>query len=246
MLNDLRQDKILSYLKEHTSATVKELAAALYVSDATVRRDLSRMQELGLLRRSHGGAVILQEADEVSLFVRINENAKAKERAASRALKEIPKDFRSVFLDSSSTVLALAQRLDLSHKTVMTNNLQTAMLLPRSQDMNLMIPGGSIYPVGNSVMGSWTNSLLKDFSFDLMLCSCAAVADKNAYETSIEQREIKRTVFDRSECRILVCDRSKLGRRGTYLFEPLSAFDKVVFDELTEAERAALEGAPLN
>lgn len=246
MLNDLRQDKILSYLKEHTSATVKELAAALYVSDATVRRDLSRMQELGLLRRSHGGAVILQEADEVSLFVRINENAKAKERAAYRALKEIPKDFRSVFLDSSSTVLALAQRLDLSHKTVMTNNLQTAMLLPRSQDMNLMIPGGSIYPVGNSVMGSWTNSLLKDFSFDLMLCSCAAVADKNAYETSIEQREIKRTVFDRSESRILVCDRSKLGRRGTYLFEPLSAFDKVVFDELTEAERAALEGAPLN
>ncbi len=245
MFTNERQDEILQILKEKRSATVKKLADSLFVSTATIRRDLNEMQKLGLIERSHGGAVILEEADEVSIFVRINENAKEKERAAFQALNAIPKDFKSVFLDSSSTVLALAQRLDLSRKTVMTNNLQTAVLLSRMDNVNLLIPGGNIYATGNSVVGSWTTSLLKDFSFDLMLSSCAAIKDKCAFETSIEQREIKRTVFERSDYKILVCDHSKLIKKGTYMYEPLSCFDKVVFDYLTDDDKSALDGVPL-
>lgn len=243
MLTNERQEQILNILKMRHSATVKTLANSLFVSTATIRRDLNEMQKLGLIERSHGGAVILEEADEVSIFVRINENAKEKERAAFQALNLIPKDFKSVFLDSSSTVLALAQRLDLSRKTVMTNNLQTAVALSRMDDVNLLIPGGNIYSKGNSVVGSWTTSLLKDFSFDLMLCSCAAIKDKCAFENSIEQREVKRTVFERSECRILVCDHSKLTKKGTYMFQPLSCFDGVVFDYLTDEDRNSLGDA---
>lgn len=246
MLTNERQEQILQILKKNHSATVKELAYSLYVSTATIRRDLEEMQKLGLIERSHGGAVILEEADEVSIFVRINENAKAKERAAFRALSVVPKDFRSVFLDSSSTVLALAQRLDLTHKTVMTNNLQTAMLLSKVTDINLLIPGGRIFTAGSSVVGSWTTSLLEDFSFDLMLSSCAAVNGQSAYESSIEQRDVKRAVLARSDYKILVLDRSKLDKKATYLLGSLSSFDKVVFDELTEADRQKLKGVPLS
>ncbi|MGN1103454.1 MAG: DeoR/GlpR family DNA-binding transcription regulator [Candidatus Coproplasma sp.] len=245
MLTNERQEQILSILKKKHSATVKNLAAELFVSDATIRRDLNEMQKLGLIERSHGGAVILEEADEVSIFVRINENAKEKERAAFQALNVIPKDFKSVFLDSSSTVLALAQRLDLSHKTVMTNNLQTAIALSRIDDINLLIPGGNIFSTGNSVVGSWTTSLLKDFSFDLMLCSCAAIKDNCAYENSIEQREVKRTAFERSERRIIICDHSKLNKKATYMFQPLTAFDNVVFDYLTDEDRNLLKNVPV-
>lgn len=245
MFSNERHEQILLILKEKHSATVTELAKSLFVSTATIRRDLDEMQKLGLIERSHGGAVILEEADEVSIFVRINENAKEKEKAAFNSLRAIPKDFKTVFLDSSSTVLAIAQRLDLSRKTVMTNNLQTAMLLSKMKDVNLMIPGGNIYTTGNSVVGSWTTSLLKDFSFDLMLSSCAAIKSNCAYENSIEQREIKRTVFERSDYKILVCDHSKLFKKATYRYEPLSNFDKVVFDYLTDEDEKSLEGVPL-
>lgn len=245
MLTNERQEEILNILKKRHSATVKNLATALFVSDATIRRDLNEMQKLGLIERSHGGAVILEEADEVSIFVRINENAKEKERAAFQALNVIPKDFKSVFLDSSSTVLALAQRLDLSHKTVMTNNLQTAIALSRMDNVNLLIPGGNIFSKGNSVVGSWTTSLLKDFSFDLMLCSCAAIKDKCAFENSIEQREVKRSAFERSEKKILICDHSKLTKKATYMFQPLSAFDNVVFDYLTDEDKNLLENVSI-
>lgn len=245
MLDDVRRDKILTYLKTNVSATVKELASALYVSDATIRRDLTEMQNLGLLKRSHGGAVLLEPADEISIFVRMTKNVKEKELAATNALRHIPVDFKTVFLDCSSTILALGQRMNLSDKTVMVNNLQTAMQLSKVRGINLLIPGGNIMSTGVSVTGSWTNTLISEFRFDLMLASCAAIDTQNAYETSIDQRETKRTAFERSAYRILIVDHTKFPKHETYVFEKLSAFDLIVFDSLTEADRAALQGLPV-
>lgn len=245
ILDYQRQDQIFNYLKEKTSATVKELAAAMYVSDATIRRDLIGMQNLGLIKRTHGGVVLLDAADEISLFVRITEHAKEKEAAATKALRYLPAEFRTVFLDSSSTVLALAQRMNLTEKTVMTNNLQTAIMLSKIKGINLLIPGGAVSATGASVAGSWTNAQLSDFRFDLMLSSCAALDCSCAYETSLEQREIKRTVFEHSAFRMLVAGHSKFSAKGAYCLKELSAFDRIVLDEIGEEERKKLEGLPV-
>ena len=245
MLSNERQDKILAILKKKYSATVQELSKELYASSATVRRDLEEMQNMGLLKRSHGGAVLIESADEISIFVRMTENARQKELAATRALKYIPMDFQTVFLDSSSTVLALAQRMNLTDKTVITNNLQTVLQLSKIKGINLIIPGGSISTTGVSVTGSWTMKQLSEFRYDLMLTSCAALTATSAFETSLDQRDIKRTVFERSACRILIADRTKFHAHGTYCFQDLSAFDKLVFDTLSEEEKAALEGLPV-
>jgi DeoR/GlpR family transcriptional regulator of sugar metabolism len=162
----------------------------------------------------------------------MTENAKEKESAAANALKFLPHDFKSVFLDSSSTVLALARRMDLADKTVMTNNLQTALQLSTVKGINLLLPGGAISKTGASLTGGWTTTLLSEFRFDLMLTSCAALNETTAFETSLDQREVKRTVFERSACRILIVDHTKFPKQETYVFEPLSAFDHVVFDSL--------------
>ena len=138
-----RQNRILSYLKEQKSASVKELSERLFVSEATIRRDLNEMKDLGLLERSHGGALLLENAEEISIFIRMNKNAAEKELAVTNALPLLP-PFQSVFIDSSSTALALAERMDLAHKTVVTNNLQTAILLSKKKDIHLIVLGGSV------------------------------------------------------------------------------------------------------
>ncbi len=245
MLSNPRQEKILNYLKKNRSATVKELATALYVSEATIRRSLVEMQEIGLLRRNHGGAVLLEEADEISIFVRMTENAYEKEVVATKALKALRSDYRTIFLDSSSTVLALAQRMNLSNKTVVVNNLETALRLTRIKGINLIVPGGTIDTTAISITGSWANTLLSDFHFDLMLASCAAIIGRGAYETSLDQRDIKRTVFDRSKVRILVADHTKFTEEGNYLFKDLSEFDKVVLDEIPKDRLSDLKGLPI-
>ena len=229
MIINNRHNKIMDVLKEKKSVNVRELALSLFVSEATVRRDLTEMQKLGLIERSHGGAILLDNADEISIFVRMNKNAKEKERAATNALPYIP-EFRSVFIDSSSTALALALRMELSYKTVVTNSLQTAIMLSKKKDINLIILGGSVQYNTVSSTGSFTVRQIEDFSFDLMISSCASVQGKEVLERSLEQKEIKTAAMKRSKHCILVFDSSKYDEYGAYKLAELSDFDLVATD----------------
>ena len=240
-----RQDVILRILKTEKNVTVCDLAARLYVSEATIRRDFRNMRKTGLIRRCHGGAVLTEATDEISMFVRMNDNAKEKEAVATNAIPHIP-DFKSVFIDSSSTALALAQRLDLAGKTVVTNNLQTALSLSRKEDVNLIILGGNITLSSVSITGSWTARQLQSFSFDLMLSSCAAVRKMTAFEKTLDQREIKQIAFENSATRILLADSTKLNARvGIYIYNQQSAFDLIVLDKLPPEHADAFKGLPV-
>lgn len=231
MLTNERQNRILEFLKQNKTAVVKELAKDFYVSEATIRRDLKEMQTMGLIERSHGGAVLPENAEEVSIFVRIGKNAKEKERAATNALKILSDlNFKNVFIDSSSTALALAERMELSYKTVVTNSLQTALQLSKKPNVTLILLGGNVQFNTNSATGSWTARQLNDFTFDLMLSSCAAVIGADVFESSLDQKEIKRAAFVRSSKRLLVVDHSKFSAHGAYRLTPLSSFDFVATD----------------
>ena len=224
-----RQKDILQILKEHKSAYVADLAKALYVSEATIRRDLSEMKSMGLVERSHGGALLPENAEEVSIFFRMEKNANEKERAATKALRLLP-PFKSVFIDSSSTALALAERIDLSFKTVVTNSWPTALQLSKKPNINLILLGGAVQFNTNSTTGGWTARQLNDFAFDLMISSCAAVLDDGAFERSLDQKEIKRAAFWRCKQRILLIDHTKFTAHGTYQWCSLSDYDYVVTD----------------
>lgn len=230
-----RQDGILGILKEQKRATVEELAGIFFVSEATIRRDLKEMKTMGLIERSHGSTFLPENSEEISLFYRMERNAREKERAATKALPHIP-SFKSVFIDSSSTALALAERMDFSFKTVVTNNLQTAISLSKKPNVTLILLGGTVQYNNNATSGSYTARQLQDFSFDLMLCSCAAVIGGVAHERSLEQKEIKKVAFERSQKRVLIIDNTKFSNHGTYKTHSLSEFDLVVTDNFPPPE----------
>ncbi len=176
------------------------------------------------------------------MFVCMNENRGAKEDAVRRALPYVPTDFKTVFLDSSSTALLLVQKLPLEHKTVVTNNLQSALLLSKIDGVDIIIPGGNLYSSSSSVKGAWTNSLLREFRFDLMISSCASIADGGAYESALDQREIKRITFERSSYQILLADKTKINGQGPYFVAPLSEYKVVAIGGEGEIDEDALRG----
>ena len=106
-----RRNQILEILSKKQATTVDELCAALYSSGATIRRDLQILESSGLIRRTHGGAVhIDNNTRDFPLTLRENENSAAKEQLAQKALALV-KDGQTLFMDSSSTVCHLARRL---------------------------------------------------------------------------------------------------------------------------------------
>jgi Transcriptional regulators of sugar metabolism len=226
MFTSERFQRITDYLKEHSRARIEELAQLLYVSPATIRRDLTEMQNLGLIQRTHGGAVYLETADEVSIYARIAKNAKDKEATVSLSLDKLP-SFQSVFIDNSSTVLALAQRLDLSHKIVVTNGIEAAMSLAKKKDVTIYLLGGEILTNTNSTQGEATIEMLHKFHLDLMLCSCAAIKEDGSYEHSLSSSEVKRAAFRESQIHILLADVHKFEETGIYRSQELSDYDAI-------------------
>ena len=143
------------------------------------------MQKLGMLERSHGGALSTENANEVSIFIRLEKNAKEKKHTASIALGNIP-DFQTLFIDNSSTCLALAERMNLAYKTIVTNGLQIATKLSQKKNVTLIMPGGEVQFNTNTVSGSVTCTMLKKFKFDLMLSSCAAISGGAPYVQTLD------------------------------------------------------------
>lgn len=238
MYTDERFDAIIQYLKENKRATVAQMSKLLYVSEATVRRDLMQMEKLGLLKRTHGGAVFSEATDEVSIHVRQTENAREKEAAAAVALQHIP-DFETVFVDNSSTSLALISRMNFRHKVVVTSGFQIANELLKQEGVRILMPGGELHS-NTGLTGGIACRALREFHFDLMLCSCAALSPDGAFEKSLAAREIKLTALERSEKVILIADSTKLLHKAPYRTCGLNAFDAICTDA---PETAALTDA---
>ncbi len=226
MFANERFKQVLDYLKEHNRATVEELSKVLYVSPATVRRDLKEMKKLGLIQRTHGGAIANDNSDEVNIFVRIEKNMKDKEEAASLALNRLP-PFNTVFIDNSSTCLVLADKINLQFKTVVTNGFQLAMKLASRKDVTVIFLGGEVRNNASATYGALATSMLDKFRFDLMLISCASVGEDGCYETSIDVADIKSAAYSRSNHHILLVDKTKFNLNSPYRVRQLNEFQEI-------------------
>ena len=224
-----RYNSIAEHIKNKGRATVEELAAILYVSPATIRRDLATMQKLGMIKRTHGGAIHIENGEEVSIFVRMDLDGQEKESAARVALSH-PVEFGSVFIDNSSTCFALAERMDFSYKTVVTNGLQLASVLANRKNVNLFLLGGNLRYNGGATNGGLALSMLSTFRFDAMFCGAASVLSDGSYERSLETMELKKMAMQRSDKKILVVGGSKFHIKALYRVAPLEDFDMICTD----------------
>lgn len=221
-----RFDRISAYLKEKKKATVGELAALLCVSSATIRRDLSEMQALGIVARTHGGVLYIEDSEETSIYVRLDKNAQEKEGTALIAAHNLG-EFQTAFVDNSSTCFALANRLDLKRKTIITNGLQLALTLSQRENVDIIMPGGEVKFNTAAVLGSLACNTLSHFRTDIILCSCAALDEFGVYEHSLDSCELKKVALERGKRKILLADRTKFGRTAAYRTCSLAQFDEI-------------------
>ncbi len=229
MFKQERFQKISDYLEQNSRATISELAGYLYVSEATVRRDLTEMQKLGMIQKTHGGAMVKTTVDEVSIFVRAERNVKEKVKTADIAVSNFPQ-FETIFIDNSSTSLTFVNKFDFSYKTCVTNGLQAAMALSRKRNVKVIMLGGDIYYNTDSADGPFAIEMLKNIKVDVFLSSCAAITDGASFEVSGETRLLKRTAFEQARTRILVADSSKFGKEATYCTQELKDYDYIYTD----------------
>lgn len=214
MLSIERQDEIMEILNKRKSAKVEELANELFVSGATIRRDLRDMERQGLIKRSHGGAMILSSNAEESAFaIREQENIEGKKTIAHLATKFISNG-DTIFVDSSTTTGFVMPLLNnFKYLSVATTGLRNALLLSQTNSVKIYIAGGLIENHSNSITGSDTMEYISRIHADVALLSCMGVDLKSGFtDASIEQTKLKQQMRKNSEKVIMLCDNTKFNK----------------------------------
>lgn len=211
-----RQNQILEIVTQRKAVTVDELCAALYASGATIRRDLQLLENNGLLRRTHGGAVFVDgNARDFPLMLRENENLIPKSIIAKKALPYIH-DGQTLFMDASSTVCQLAERLTgFQHLRVVTNGLKTANILADIDGVDVYGTGGRLRENAKSFVGPQAIAFVSRFTADMAFFSCRGVHPETGITDSNEDEASLKLMYMKNAHRtILLCDSSKLGKQN--------------------------------
>ncbi len=209
-----RQEEILEILNRTKSATVEELSNELFVSPATIRRDLSAMEKQGLIKRSHGGAMPFKSSAEESAFaIREQENTSAKKTIATLAVKLV-KNGDSVFIDSSSTTGYVIPLLNnLKYLSVTTTGIRNALLLSQTNSIKIYIAGGQIQNHSNSIIGTDTMDYIARIHADISLISCTGLSAEAGFtDASIEQAKLKQQMRKNSNIVAMLCDSTKFNK----------------------------------
>jgi len=238
MLTLERQEEILEILNKNKSATVEELAAELFVSGATIRRDLRSMEKQGLIKRSHGGAMPFKSSAEESAFaIREQENTSAKKSIANLAVKLI-KNGDSLFIDSSTTTGALISMFNnFKYLTVTTTGLRNALLLSQTDNVKIYIAGGQIQNHSNSIIGSDTMDYISRIHSDISFVSCSGVTIENGFtDSSIEQAKLKQQMRKNSAKLAMLCDSTKFGKTFLCTDFNFDDIDYLITDKMPNQE----------
>lgn len=213
MLTYERRKAILGILEKDHIASVENLAKIFNVSESTIRRDLDIIAGNGMIRRTYGGAVLLENLTaELPIVVREHENTDAKQNIAIAAVKLI-RNGATIIMDTSSTVTAMVPFLNVFNGlTVITNGIKTAYLLNNFGKITTYCTGGRLREHNMSLVGMTACQRLGEINADIAFISCRGLSiEKGVTETSEEETQVKKIMLTAAAKTVLLCDSTKLG-----------------------------------
>ncbi len=212
-----REDKILSVLMEKDHMSLQELSAILYVSVPTLRRDMTKLEQMGKVIRTHGGVQIVKKAadEQIPFFRREQEQYSAKYIMAKKAVEFIEPG-NTVMLDGSTSAYNIVPLLaDIPKLVVITSSAKSSMLLGQMGITNICT-GGRMITESLSYYGEDAERTVRSYNADIVFFSCRGLSmDGKLTDNSYRENNLRRAMLAQAQKRIFLCDSSKIGK--TYL-----------------------------
>jgi len=242
-----RRAAILGRLGIDGRAQVVALAEELGVSEVTIRQDLAYLEERGLLRRTHGGAIPVETGYEMSFEDMTGEKTEEKARIAARAAALVHEG-ETILLDVGTTTTAVAKALaGRRNLTIVTNALNIALILEGSPGITVIVTGGTLRAKQHSLVNPLAMDVLQRIRADRAILGANGVESvAGVTNANFPEAEIKRVMANRAREKILVADSGKIGRIAAAVVAPVTAFDRLITGaEAVESEIGLLTAAGL-
>ena len=236
-----RHREIVALLRSGVTR-VDELAAQVGVSESTLRRDLSTLEEGGELARTYGGARPQSPFRETRLSERMTHEVDAKRRIGETAAAWV-EDGMTVFVDAGSTCAQLVEQIrDRARLTVVTRGLEIALMLAES-DVEVIVVGGRLCRQSHGLAGSMTLFVMERLSVDVAFLGCDAVHPVSGVgEPTLEEAATKEMVARHARRTVVLAHAAKLAESEVPAWGRLPERWTLVTDETREASLAPFRG----
>jgi DeoR/GlpR family transcriptional regulator of sugar metabolism len=210
-----RQREVLRRVRVRGAGNVNELATIIGVSPSTIRRDLTELDEQGLLRRVHGGASVPDSEGEVAHIAREAAHTEQKLRIGEAAAKLVRNHSTILVTGGTTTEAMLVHLHGREGLTVVTNGLNVAMELSRQPAITVVVLGGVLRHAELSLLGALAEDAMKDFHVDAAFIGAYGVDPVTGLSgASVLEASTDRRLLDRVPAVVALADSSKFGRRG--------------------------------
>ncbi|MBS6397657.1 MAG: DeoR/GlpR transcriptional regulator [Clostridiales bacterium] len=219
-------------VRENKKVVVSELSMEHNVTEETIRRDLEKLEQEGLLTRTYGGAVLNIEkiSEHIDYLRRSQTNREEKVTIGKLAASVIPSNV-AIGADASSTVMEAVNLLrDRADITVLTNSIKIVRELDQAA-VNIIATGGIVNSSTFSMQGNIVRRTLKDYYVDIVLISCTALeAGGGVFDSNEEEAELKRLLIERGQKVILLADHTKFNKVAFVRVMDFGKLDMVITD----------------
>lgn len=237
-----RRDTIAQMVLEHGRVQVADLVREFGMTDTSIRHDLTILEELGLLKRVHGGAVSTNRSIELAAYdTRLGQHREEKVRIAAAAAERL--DVADIaLLDSGTSVQFLARQIPTKRSgsgrlRVVTNSIRVLEEIGGWASHNLLMLGGIFLPEHQATVGPETLRGLRQFNATCAFLGCDGLTlDGGITSAHPLVAEVGRVMAERADQVIVLADSSKLGRAGFVPIIPWDRIDLLITDQAAPAD----------
>ena len=247
MFADERRRRILELVNARGRVRVSELAQLVGVTEPTVRKDITDLDAQRLLRRTHGGALAVRPAYEANVSARADTNVGGKRAIARACLAEV-KDGDAIFLDSGTTMIALAEAFSpdggLSveggpvpvpvNVNILTNALEVARAVAGLPGVRHNVLGGQYRVLGGCFVGPLTVEALKRFTLNVAFIGVTGLSELGFTVADVNEAQVKISAMERARRVVVPMDHTKVGAADFVKICDPDRVETVVTDEPNE------------
>lgn len=225
-----RRQRIEEHLHRVEFASLEELARQVNTSVSTVRRDVTFLEGTGNIRRTHGGARILNPRSDEFLFATRDMHQVAEKEAIGRACAALVEPNQSIIIDAGTTVYHVARHLKGKTPQIITNSLPVANLFAAANTVEVVLSGGVIYSRLGVLVGPLAVETFSKIHADVAIMSSSGITTDGAFNSHALLIEIQKAMIEAAQKVIFCLDHTKLNRKSMSPLCDLDCIDTVVTD----------------
>jgi len=208
----------------------EQLCRVFGASKSSMRRDLLELEQKGLVRRVHGGAISLQVRDEGVDFGRLSGSGRDEKFRIGKLAASLVKDGQTIILGGGSTAVEVAKNLVSRPVQVITNSIPVVQVFWDSKEVEVTLTGGYFYPRLGVQLGPICERMLNSVSADVLIMGIRGITAAGISDHNTLIVESLRAMIKVARKVVLIADHSKFGTDGMVHVAPLTDVDQIVSD----------------